>query len=411
MTGLYGKLPSYGDFVRRALPGSFVQPWDEWLQACVAWLRESQGASFDEAWARAPAWRFILPAGVCGPARVAGVLLPSTDNVGRAFPLTLAAVLDDHEAQPGAAWFEAVELAGTLARDTRAAVPDLQAQLPEPAPDDESISVGETRLDGWWTADGRRHPARPLPTASQFRAMLVAGAGAPPFTTDARTHPGTVRSRNEDAYLDRSDIGLWVVADGAGGHGSGDQASSAVVQALASLPAGLSASEILAQARLRLGAVHAELQRRAQEDPAGEIMATTTVVLLARGEHFACLWAGDSRAYLLREGELGRMTRDHSLVQELVDAGELSADEAEGHPQANVITRAIGSTEALELDKVAGRVHPGDVYLLCTDGLFKAVPEATIARLLIDGATAADLIDEALKAGARDNTTVVLVRT
>ena len=129
--------------------------------------------------------------------------------------------------------------------------------------------------------------------------------------------------------------------------------------------------ELRAEARGRR--VLAELQRRAQEDPAGEIMATTTVVLLARGEHFACLWAGDSRAYLLRDGVLCQVTHDHSLVQEMVEAGSLAPEDAESHPQANIITRAVGSQEPLELDKVAGRLQPGDVLLLCTDGFYRAV--------------------------------------
>ena len=225
----------------------------------------------------------------------------------------------------------------------------------------------------------------------------------------AVTHRGTVRQRNEDAYIDRSDIGLWAVADGAGGHGAGDVASAAVVAALADLPAGLAAAEVLAQVRLRMAAVHAELQRLAAASVRGDIPATTVVVMMARGEHFACLWAGDSRAYLLRDGRLSQMTHDHSLVQELVEAGELAAELAEGHPQANVITRAVGAPKSLELDKVAGRVKSGDLLLLCTDGLFKALTEAHISELLAAGGGPEALLEHALKAGARDNVTALVV--
>jgi protein phosphatase/serine/threonine-protein phosphatase Stp1 len=223
----------------------------------------------------------------------------------------------------------------------------------------------------------------------------------------AATHPGAVRPRNEDAVLERPDIGLWVVADGAGGHGSGDVASTAIVDGLATVPPGLSAAELLAQVRITLTGVHHELQAEAERRGPGRILASTVVVMLARGEHFAMLWAGDSRAYLLRNGALTRVTRDHSLVQELVDQGTLSEDEAEHHPQANVITRAIGAQGELELDKVSGRIVEGDRYLLCTDGLFKTMSEAEIAAMIAGGSDATAIVTEAVQRGARDNVSVI----
>jgi protein phosphatase/serine/threonine-protein phosphatase Stp1 len=227
---------------------------------------------------------------------------------------------------------------------------------------------------------------------------------------EAATDAGAVRTRNEDSLVCRDDAGLWAVADGAGGHGAGDVASQAVAEALASLPRQLSAAELLAQVRLRLAAVHAELQDRAAAAGPSRILASTVVVLLARGGHFAALWAGDSRIYLLRGGVLTRVTRDHSVVQEMVDAGALTEEEAEAHPQANVITRAIGARGELQLDKLSDRILPGDVFLLCSDGLFKALHEETIGERLRQGAGAADLVAEAVAAGARDNVTAVVVR-
>lgn len=226
----------------------------------------------------------------------------------------------------------------------------------------------------------------------------------------ALTHPGSVRPRNEDALVERPDIGLWAVADGAGGHGAGDVASRAVTEALAALPAGLSAAELLAQVRLGIGAVHADLQRIAAEAGPGRICASTIVVLLARGTHFACLWAGDSRIYRLRAGLLERITHDHSVVQELVDQGLLAPEQAESHPQANLITRAIGAEGVLDLDKVSDRILPGDTFLLCSDGLFKAVEEVAIARLLAEGEGPEALLKAALAQGARDNVTAIVVR-
>ena len=223
----------------------------------------------------------------------------------------------------------------------------------------------------------------------------------------AATHPGAVRPRNEDALLERPDIGLWVVADGAGGHGAGDVASNAIVAAMGAIPPGLSAAELLAQVRLRMAAVHQDLQEEAERRGPGRILASTVVVMLARGEHFAMLWAGDSRAYLLRHGALSRVTKDHSLVQELVDQGTLREDEAESHPQANVITRAIGAHGELELDKVSGRIAEGDRFLLCTDGLFKTMAEAEIAAMLAAGGNAQAIVTEAVGRGARDNVSAI----
>jgi serine/threonine-protein phosphatase Stp1 len=229
------------------------------------------------------------------------------------------------------------------------------------------------------------------------------------LTSHAATHPGAVRPRNEDALLDRPEIGLWAVADGAGGHGAGDVASTAIVAALAAIPAGLSAAELLAQVRLRLTEVHVGLQEEAARRGPGRILASTVVVMLARGEHFAMLWAGDSRGYLLRNGLLQRVTRDHSLVQELVDQGTLREEDAESHPQANVITRAIGAQGELELDKVSGRIAAGDRYLLCTDGLFKTIPEGEIAAILARGGDPEAIVTDAVGRGARDNVSAVAV--
>ena len=218
-----------------------------------------------------------------------------------------------------------------------------------------------------------------------------------------------MRPRNEDALLDRPEIGLWAVADGAGGHGAGDVASSAIIAALQTIPAGLSAAELLAQVRLKLITVHSDLQEEAERRGPGRIVASTVVVMLARGDHFAMLWAGDSRGYLLRGGVLQRVTRDHSLVQELVDQGALREEEAESHPQANVITRAVGAHGELELDKVSGRIVEGDRYLLCTDGLFKTIPEAEIGAMLSNGSDPTAIVTEAVGRGARDNVSVVAV--
>jgi serine/threonine protein phosphatase PrpC len=327
----------------------------------------------------------------------------------------LAAVLGPDDQPPEDAWYEALEGAGLAGRDQGESIDALLAMLPPVTPGRHPALAEDSVEAGWWTTAGRRWRIHALPSVGEFHELLdaepQAAPGAVRLVSLAASHQGTVRSRNEDSFLDRGDIGLWAVADGAGGHGAGDVASAAAVASLADIPAGLAAAEILAQVRLRLGAVHADLQRRSATEGGGDIMATTVVVLLARGDHFACLWAGDSRAYLMREGTLCQMTRDHSLVQEMVDSGSLAAEDAEQHPQANVITRAVGSQdEALVLDKVSGRIHTGDLLLLCTDGLFKALSDAEIAELLNSGSGADQLIAQALRQGARDNVTALVVR-
>jgi serine/threonine protein phosphatase PrpC len=235
---------------------------------------------------------------------------------------------------------------------------------------------------------------------------------APHFRSGAVSHPGAKRKHNEDAYVDRPDLGVWAVADGAGGHQAGEIASSMIAEALEAITPGLSASELLAEVRLAIERTHDALRNEAARRGPDVVVASTVVVMLARGEHFACLWAGDSRAYLLRHGVLRQITRDHSLVQELVEAGAIKPEEALNHPRGNVITRAVGAElDDFVLDKVSDRLVPGDRFLLCSDGLCKTLPENEIASLLgaIDGTPPQTLVDAALAARVSDNVTAVTV--
>ncbi len=224
----------------------------------------------------------------------------------------------------------------------------------------------------------------------------------------AASHPGG-RPYNEDSFVERQDIGLWAVADGAGGHQSGDVASATVAAALSAIPGGLSGAELLAQVRLRLAAANLELRAMAATRGPEVVLATTVVVLIARGGHYACLWAGDSRAYLLRDGVLTQISRDHSLVQEMVDAGMLEPEQAESHPRANVITRAVGAAADFALDKTTDRTAPGDRFLLCSDGLSKTLPADEIGTLLAEDGAAERLVAAAVAARSSDNVTAVVV--
>jgi len=245
-------------------------------------------------------------------------------------------------------------------------------------------------------------PAQPL-----TQSVLSTGS----FRSSAATHPGAVRDHNEDSFVNRPDLGLWAVADGAGGHQSGEVAASLVADTLRAVPTGLTSAQLLAETRLRIAAAHRRLQEEALRRGNNDILATTVVALLARGDHYACLWAGDSRAYLLRGGALIQLSHDHSFVQELVDAGEITPAEAARDLRANIITRAVGGREeTLTLDKATNRLHAGDRFLLCSDGVSKTLAEDEIHRLLAaDDAAAANLIEAALAAQADDNVTAVTI--
>lgn len=236
---------------------------------------------------------------------------------------------------------------------------------------------------------------------------------APHLRSWSASHAGTKRSHNEDAYVDRPDMGMFAVADGAGGHQAGEVASGMIAEALEAIPSDLSAAELLAEVRLAIERTHVALREEAARRGPDVVVASTVVVMLARGDHFACLWAGDSRAYLLRGGVLRQITRDHSLVQELLDAGAIGPDEVMNHPRGNVITRAVGAeVDDFVLDKVSDRLVPGDRFLLCSDGLCKTVPEDQLADLLAapNGTSPSEsLLEAALALQVTDNVTAVAV--
>jgi protein phosphatase/serine/threonine-protein phosphatase Stp1 len=227
------------------------------------------------------------------------------------------------------------------------------------------------------------------------------------------SHNGSVRDHNEDRFVNRPDLGMFAVADGAGGHDHGQVASSLVAEYLQGVPEGLHPGELLKEIKGRLMDAHDALREKAAQLREGAVIATTVVALIVSERHYACLWVGDSRIYLLRENTLVRVTRDHSLVQELIDAGAITEDQAEHHPRANIITRAIGAdADELDVDMVFDRLFPGDRFLLCSDGVTKCLDEPLIAGILgaDDDAPAERLILAALARHATDNITAVTVQ-
>lgn len=232
-------------------------------------------------------------------------------------------------------------------------------------------------------------------------------------STAARSHVGAVRSHNEDRWLARPDRGLWAVADGLGGHRSGEVASDLLIEALGRIGPCDSGHALLTAVSTEIRAVNDELRSRARELAPGAVIGSTVVVLVVHDGHCALVWAGDSRAYRLRRGRLELMTHDHRLVQELLDSGQITPEEAARHPMANVITRAVGVGDALELDSRYEALEPGDLFLLASDGLTGAVADFEIADIIATGTLeeAADgLLALSLSRGANDNVTFVLAR-
>ena len=211
----------------------------------------------------------------------------------------------------------------------------------------------------------------------------------------------------------RTDRGLWAVADGMGGHEAGDVASAKVTEALLRLPIFYGLDDLVEGAIAALKRVNQELIEIAASEHGSRTIGSTVVGLAIADGQFRCFWAGDSRAYRVRGEQIAQLTRDHSLVQDLVDAGMLSPQEAENHPNSSVITRAVGVVEELKVDIVSGDARPGDQFLLASDGLTRLIDADELAAELSSmrpTEAAEKLIETVLSRGAPDNVTIVIAK-
>ncbi len=234
------------------------------------------------------------------------------------------------------------------------------------------------------------------------------------FISSSASHTGMVRKVNEDSFISRDAIGLWAVADGMGGHQAGDVASQLVTNSLNTVPASPDMGELLRATRTALLSANSELISMDGLYDANRVPGTTVVVLLLHGHEAAVVWAGDSRIYRLRQGQAEQLTRDHSHVQELVDQQLISPEQAESHPMANVITRAIGIEEPVDLDVLHLDYVEGDQFLLCSDGLSRLLSMAEIQNLMKTKSleeSVQTMIHTALVRGAPDNVTVISVQS
>lgn len=232
-----------------------------------------------------------------------------------------------------------------------------------------------------------------------------------PLKAHGLTHVGKVRATNQDVLVDSEELQLFGVADGMGGHNGGETASAGARDEIIRVLEGKKPS--LEALRTAFETANASLFKQQEEDESLAGMGTTLSVVWM-SEHFAYLGhVGDSRVYCLREDELRQLTDDHSLVGELLRLGYLTPEQAEKHPNRNVITRAVGTEEGIDVDLSVEERREGDVWMICSDGLHGMVPDKEIAAVLKanEPAQAAEkLLKAALAAGGRDNISVIVLR-
>jgi len=225
------------------------------------------------------------------------------------------------------------------------------------------------------------------------------------------THPGLARERNEDAYFADPKLGLWLIADGMGGHQAGEVASGIVVQEVSRA---VRQGESLADA---IDRAHMMVQMASEQVQGTKQMGSTVVALKMEGTHYQIAWVGDSRAYLWNGFELRQLTKDHTYVQLLLDFGMIMEDELFTHPSRNVICQGLGVGggvgDSVKVDEVEGRLAVGDTLLLCSDGLTGEVRDYLISEVMAAGLDneerLAQLIEAALAFGGSDNITIILV--
>jgi len=227
------------------------------------------------------------------------------------------------------------------------------------------------------------------------------------------SHVGMVRDVNEDSILSLPELQLWTVADGMGGYEAGNVASNMIVQALGAIEQKESLNALVNSIEDSMMDVNSRILEYSDIMLDGRTFGSTVVSLLIKGRVGVCLWAGDSRLYRFRNKQLVQLSRDHSQVEEQIQQGLLTAEEAENHPESNVITRAIGADAEIYIDINVFSTQLGDVFLLCSDGLYNRVSEQgmeqTLSELPIEHAVDS-LIQQALDNGADDNVSVILVK-
>lgn len=234
------------------------------------------------------------------------------------------------------------------------------------------------------------------------------------WNTSADSNVGMVRKINEDSIMSKPEAGLWAVADGMGGYEAGDVASKMIVSSLAEIEKHEHLSSFVDDIENKIIDANHRILEYSEIMHDGRTLGSTIISLLIKGQVGVCLWAGDSRLYLLRNNQLQQISRDHSHVQELLDQGTITEEEAINHPDGNVITRAVGTSHEIYVDIKAFNVQLGDTFLLCSDGLYNSVEESDIEQYMRSndtGDSVKQMIVKSLENGAPDNVSIVLVKS
>lgn len=256
-------------------------------------------------------------------------------------------------------------------------------------------------MDGHWEEWGWERPADSVLRLDDSELPILLLRPVAQMPCHGRTHAGTKRGSNQDALLLREDIGLWCVADGLGGHSDGDVASATVVNVLDQVLPPLSYAGFVDDVRDALRDANIMLRDRARTLDDHAVVASTAAILLVYANRYSCLWAGDSRVYLLRDGALRQLTSDH-----------VAAALGNGQRTSMLVTRAVGAADTLEVDMAHDVLKPGDRFLLCSDGITKVLRDAEIAQIVAGLAPreAVDaLVENILVSGAPDNLTAIIV--
>ena len=229
------------------------------------------------------------------------------------------------------------------------------------------------------------------------------------------TNTGHVRTRNEDSILLLDDEGIWLVADGMGGHHAGDFASQTIARNMGLYKQQDSLEDSVLLLEENILNSNAIIREKSSKLGKNTTIGSTVVCTYIWQNYLFTFWAGDSRLYRYREGKIERLTDDHSYVEELVRMGKIEAKDAESHPAANVVLKAVGIDDELSMDFDYFELLNNDIFIICSDGLYKDLNENTIATIISDNkddmvALSQSLLSRSLDAGGTDNTSIITLR-
>ena len=230
------------------------------------------------------------------------------------------------------------------------------------------------------------------------------------------SHTGNVRSKNEDSILVHAEQNLWTVADGMGGHQAGEFASQTITDNLSLFKEHRSLDDTILLLEENILNSHSIIRKKSEKLGRNATIGSTVVCVYVWQGYLFTLWAGDSRLYRYRDGQLKRLTEDHSYVEELVRMGKLEARDAEEHPAANVVLKAVGIEDSLRIDMEYYQLQDEDIYIICSDGLYKDLEEDKIAPIIESSredmsGLARSLLSASLDAGGSDNISIITLKT